>query len=81
MFSSRNKKNIIWIPPLICSYVHMSEDSFSHVSARLSYNFSHSMHNSRYEKQSVSTYQLDACLTGGQEIVGSTTAGLATFPW
>ena len=22
MFSSRNKKNIMWIPPLICSYVH-----------------------------------------------------------
>ena len=21
MFSSRNKKNIMWIPPLICSYV------------------------------------------------------------
>ena len=25
MFSSRNKKNIMWIPPLICSYDFQSE--------------------------------------------------------
>ena len=28
MFSSRNKKNIIWIPPLICSYVTANLRSF-----------------------------------------------------
>ena len=27
MFSSRNKTNIMWIPPLICSYATVSNDS------------------------------------------------------
>ena len=41
MFSSRNKKNIMWIPPLICSYAFWrapSEDSYqrAHISMHIS---------------------------------------------
>ena len=30
MFSSRNKKNIMWIPPLICSYVNVQANLCLH---------------------------------------------------